>query len=93
MACPASPALAESGGIHPDVPTSGACVQVADRSLPLWVPLRAGTPHCCSHSLFRMALAGGVLHGHVPLRRARDSPYPRSDLARGRRWDLVLHHA
>lgn len=49
----------------------------------------AGPPHpalCC------MAFPGGVLHGHVPVCRARDPAHPRGHPARSWRWDLVLHH-
>lgn len=47
----------------------------------------------CAHPTpLPVALPGGVLHGHVPLRCACDSPHPRSHPAWSWSWDLVLHH-
>lgn len=39
------------------------------------------------------ALPGGVLHSHVPLRRAGHPPHPGGHTAWSWGWHLVLHHA
>ena len=57
-----------------------------DRTLPLC----GASAHCCPRVV---VFAGGILHGHVPLRRARDPSHQRRHPAWSRRWDLVLHHA
>lgn len=69
--------------------------QAHGSSRPLSMPLQRGpSPRLgSSQPPFRMVLSGGVLHGHVPVCRARDPPHPRGHPARSWRWDLVLHHA
>ena len=49
-------------------------------------------PLTASGSFHRLG-PGGVLHGHLSVRRARDPSHPRRHPAWSRRWDLVLHHA
>lgn len=82
---PCVPSPGRVGGKPPGCPHRAP---VARRQpLSRWCPF--GSPHpalCCG-------FPGGLLHGHVPVRRARDPPRPRSHPAWSWCWDLVLHHA
>lgn len=84
--------------VLPCVPSAGRAGGTArmppSGPLARWQPPLQGSWGCAGPPSppCRTALPGGLLHGHVPVRRAGHPPRPRRHPARSRRWDLVLHH-